>query len=517
MTCRWILIYVLLGSLSVPAQAVERRIGARPLGMGDAFAALADDMNTLNYNPAGLALEKNIEISMEYANLYPGLDDGVIQENHLVYTQTLYDSGGFGLGWNNRAVQGVYNENEFIFGYAMRPGAQWPLWLGLTAKLFYLNYTDPQTREQNSYFAEGFDKFQIGFDLGGLFEIIPAADNLPGIRAGFSLLNLNQPDLGLYAESRQPLEFRFGGSVVYGEWDSALDLVYRDSQFQVHAGLEKWFLNRQWGARAGIIAGDGTGLTGTMGGSYTLDMETIKIRMNYAFNYSWGGIKETAGIQRLSLDFLYPLPTKEELERMEKERQRCAKIEFKKNRKSAFARYEKTRARMVSLESRPIYNYFKEKFQRMKADMQQVTTLMASLKYIPTLRLLKKINYSIQELETQYRRETKLQAKAEKKDASLKRERALKRTVLIRRVKAYLMRKILQYASTRQKIKRLRQEVNAKYDTELYTAEKMIYAARTRIIKHRDIRGFLRNLKSAIKMLKEIESKITKDQITGLR
>ncbi len=517
MTSRRILICILLWGLSIPAQAVERRIGARPMGMGDAFLALADDMNTLNYNPAGLALEKNIEISMEYANLYPGLDDGVIQENHLVYTQTLYDSGGFGLGWNNRSVAGVYMENEFILGYALRPGAQWPLWLGLTAKLFYLNYTDSQTRAQNSYFADGFDKFQIGFDVGGLCEIIPVTKSLPGIRAGFSFLNLNQPDLGLYAESRQPLEFRFGGSVVGGEWGSALDLVYSDSHFQVHAGAEKWFLNRQWGVRAGIIAGEGTGPTGTMGGSYTLDLESLKIRMNYAFNYSWGGIKETAGIQRLSLDFLYPLPTKEELERKAKERQRRAKIDFQKNRKTAFALYEKTRARLVGLESRPVYNYFKEKIRKLKTNIQQATTLMSSLKYASAIQLLKKINVNIREFETQYRREIKQKAEADKKETSLKRARTLKRADLIRRVKAYLMKKILQYASTRQKIKRLRQEADAKYDAKLYEAEKMIYAARTRVIKHRDIRGFLRNLNHAIAKLKEVESKIAKDQSIGIR
>lgn len=517
MLLRWFFIYALILGLSIPAQAFERRIGARPLGMGDAFLALADDMNTLNYNPAGLALGRNIEISMEYANLYPGLDDGVIQENHLVYTQSLYDSGGFGIGWNNRSVVDVYMENEFILGYAIRPEARWPLWLGLTAKLFYLSYTDPQTRDQNTYFADGFDKFQFGFDLGGLCEIISESKNLPGIRAGFSLLNLNQPDLGLYAESKQPWEFRFGGSVVYGEWDGALDLVYSDSRFQVHTGAEKWFLNRQWGLRAGVIAGEGTGLTGTMGGSYTLDLQSFKMRMNYAFNYSFGGIRETAGTQRLSLDFLYPLPTRRELQRKERKRQRGAKIEFEKNRKSAFALYEKTRARLVRLEYQPVYKYFMQEVQKLKADTQQASTLMNRLKYIPAIQLLEEINISIKKLETRYRGERKERTETKKKEASRERVRVMKRADLIRRVKIYLKRKILQYASVRQKIKRLRRKVDAKYDSGLYAAENMIYTARNRIVKHRDIRGFLRNLKRAIEKLKQVESEIEKDQMIGIR
>jgi len=42
--------------------------GARPLGMGEAFVALADDVNALHFNPAGLALIRNYEISVMYLN-----------------------------------------------------------------------------------------------------------------------------------------------------------------------------------------------------------------------------------------------------------------------------------------------------------------------------------------------------------------------------------------------------------------------------------------------------------------
>jgi len=40
--------------------------GARPLGMGEAFVALADDVNALNFNPAGLVQIKRHEISVMY-------------------------------------------------------------------------------------------------------------------------------------------------------------------------------------------------------------------------------------------------------------------------------------------------------------------------------------------------------------------------------------------------------------------------------------------------------------------
>ena len=307
-----LIITCLLFCVTFSAQAFERRIGARPSGMGDAFLALADDINSLNYNPAGLALIKNIQFSLEYASLYPGLDDGLIQENHLVYAQSLYERGGLGVGWNNRSLFGAYTENEFIFGYALRPVKNFPLWTGVTAKFFYLDYTDIQSQEQNSYFINSREKYQFGLDFGVLYELVPEDEVSPEIRVGLGLLNINQPDLGLHHESRQPWELRAGTSVRFKEWDGALDFVFVDSYFQIHSGVEKWFSNRQWGVRSGIIAGSGTGTTWTLGGSYTFDISVMKGRLNYSFNYAFGGIQETAGIHRVSLDFMYPLPPSKE-------------------------------------------------------------------------------------------------------------------------------------------------------------------------------------------------------------
>ena len=43
--------------------------GARPQGMGGAFAAFYDDINALYYNPAGLAFLTQGELSLMYSNL----------------------------------------------------------------------------------------------------------------------------------------------------------------------------------------------------------------------------------------------------------------------------------------------------------------------------------------------------------------------------------------------------------------------------------------------------------------
>ncbi|MBN1594953.1 hypothetical protein JW933_03410 [candidate division FCPU426 bacterium] len=286
------------------AMGFERRIGARPMGMGDAFVAIADDINAINYNPAGLAFTEKMAGSLEYANLYPGLDDGLIQENHLVYTQRLEAIGGIGLAWNNRSVFGTYHENEFLLGYA-RGLDSIPLWAGAAAKLYYLAYTDSDSRSMNDYFAKESGVVQFGLDMGFLYQIIAEKETLPGINAGLMIQNLTESDMGIKAQSREPIETRLGGSIFYQEWDADVDLVYSDSEFQAHAGVEKWWEGKTWGARLGVIGGQGTGLTWTAGGSYTFALTNMSIRVNYAFNYSFGGIQETGGVHRLSLD-IYP-------------------------------------------------------------------------------------------------------------------------------------------------------------------------------------------------------------------
>ena len=45
---------------------LKQTSGARPLGMGEAFVALADDVNALHFNPAGLVQIKRHEISVMY-------------------------------------------------------------------------------------------------------------------------------------------------------------------------------------------------------------------------------------------------------------------------------------------------------------------------------------------------------------------------------------------------------------------------------------------------------------------
>ena len=45
-------------------------VGARPMSLGETFVGIADDANTLYWNPAGLPLLQRQEFSFMYSDLY---------------------------------------------------------------------------------------------------------------------------------------------------------------------------------------------------------------------------------------------------------------------------------------------------------------------------------------------------------------------------------------------------------------------------------------------------------------
>jgi hypothetical protein len=137
-------------------------LGARPMAMGNAFVALADDCNSLFWNPAGLANVKKPELLSMYTSWFqdtkygaftlalPGLgasaaylDYGPISET------TLANPGGTGATINSGAL--VYN---FGLGRNYNEKIAW----GVGFKMF-------------GEYIGGSDMSGYAFDLGGLVRI----------------------------------------------------------------------------------------------------------------------------------------------------------------------------------------------------------------------------------------------------------------------------------------------------------------------------------------------------------
>jgi len=64
------LVLIFFAASSAVQPQVNLRIGARPLGMGEAFTAIADDANAVFWNPAGLPLLLQGEVNFMRTDLY---------------------------------------------------------------------------------------------------------------------------------------------------------------------------------------------------------------------------------------------------------------------------------------------------------------------------------------------------------------------------------------------------------------------------------------------------------------
>jgi hypothetical protein len=102
---------VLLSVCSVLAQSgrqyanafLEIPLGARAAGMGNAYAAVANDGTAFFWNPAGVALMHRREVSLMYSSQF----DGLAQYNFIGYTHQLSRNYGFSIAWIRYSVGNI--------------------------------------------------------------------------------------------------------------------------------------------------------------------------------------------------------------------------------------------------------------------------------------------------------------------------------------------------------------------------------------------------------------------------
>lgn len=149
---------ILLGALVLGALGYEGSLvfqgglGAKALGMGGAFCALADDGTTALWNPAGiLAFGESAWIGGATSQLF-----GLVPYQY-VGGGFSFAGYGIGLGWANATAGDFYTANAFIGTVAVKLGDFG--WTG--ANLKYL--TEKITGEYSGF----------GFDLGLMVPVLP--------------------------------------------------------------------------------------------------------------------------------------------------------------------------------------------------------------------------------------------------------------------------------------------------------------------------------------------------------
>lgn len=176
-------------------------MGARQTAMANAFTAVSDDVYSLYYNPAGLVKIEGGNLGVMYAQLWPFISGEGLSDMFLGINMPARGNIGIGGAWQTRRLEGVVIADTFSFGIGKKLKEN--IWIGLTAK--YLRFelvsseikTIPELKDHSS-------KSAFGIDFGMLLNLQQKID------IGFSIKNLNQPDIGLFESAPVPMVIKAG-------------------------------------------------------------------------------------------------------------------------------------------------------------------------------------------------------------------------------------------------------------------------------------------------------------------
>ena len=151
------LIFLILSYLN--GQNDQLFIGTRPLSMGGAFIAVADDANTITWNPAGLPGLRRTEFTSTYSDLYAM---GITQ-SYIGFVRPFSDRIALGLDWANIGFDDkelLYSENKLNLALGIQAHRKFAF--GITLK-----YLMRDMQLNGTSYGKGSG---IGYDMGLIFQ-----------------------------------------------------------------------------------------------------------------------------------------------------------------------------------------------------------------------------------------------------------------------------------------------------------------------------------------------------------
>jgi len=243
--------------------------GARALGMGGAFVAVADDATTTYWSPGGLPSLKSRELSFMYCQQFQSL----VKTNFISYVHPQTKWGAFGISWLRLGVEDIpktgyidINQNNMQdFDDKNENGVKDPGELYIEHPIQVGSFDDIEDgifltygKKLSEIFSVGLNikyikqslssntSTGIGFDIGALYEIFE------GFRLGVNLQDVTKTKLKWDSVTKHediiPFSVKFGvayikpiqplKSLLTLSW--SLDTKYNT---EMHYGVEWWLLN----------------------------------------------------------------------------------------------------------------------------------------------------------------------------------------------------------------------------------------------------------------------------------
>ena len=288
-------------------------VGARPLGLGEAFVALADDSNAANYNAAGLGYINAIQVGATRAQRFNGL----ITYNSISGIIPFGRIGSIGASIGILAEDSeIYQEQTVSISYGNALFKQ--LAIGANLKLFGTSFDE--TNEfvaENSYFVQT-SSSAVSFDLGMI------AKPFQSLSLGVSIENLLPADTSISDVDTDPVPLNIRAGLAYrlesiseisaqGAAVSNLlkgslgtfEVASRNGEIHIRTGVEVW-LNKSIAVRGGygIKNGSDSATTLSFGGSAKLPVSSTALQLDYGFQLLSGDFQDNT-TQRFSINLIF--------------------------------------------------------------------------------------------------------------------------------------------------------------------------------------------------------------------
>ncbi|MEE9170103.1 MAG: PorV/PorQ family protein [bacterium] len=274
------------GTGGAPGTYLHMGVGARALGLGKAYTALANDATAVYWNPAGLATQNPYQLYFMHSALF--LDTSL---DFFAATASTKSYGSFGLGilaLTSRGFEqrsslneevGTFDANDMTFLLSWSHEAYSGVSIGINYKIV--------TQKLLSYSDTGH-----GLDIGAKARLFY------GLDAGLVFSNILNPKIKLAQDSQTyPTQFRFG--LARALLDDRLTISTEVTKIidwgpaEMNAGIEYKAL-RNVAVRFGLENGRFTFGTGITLKQYGVDYSNasgneLGSSNKYSFSYAFGG------------------------------------------------------------------------------------------------------------------------------------------------------------------------------------------------------------------------------------
>ena len=310
-----LVLFIALILFTIPTFAAfnDIGVGARPLGLGGAFVALADDSNAANYNAAGLGYIDAIHAGVTREQRFNGL----ITYNALSSIVPVGILGSIGAHIGILAEDSdIYQEQTLVFSYGKAFLKQFAI--GVNLKRFSTAF------DETNEFVAGNDYFTqtsasaISVDVGII------AKPVAGLSIGVAAENLAPADMSISDAFTDSVPRNIRAGVAYRLASIAemsaqgatvsnilkfslatLEVALREGETHVRAGAEVWF-NKHIAARGGygIKSGVDSASTIALGASLKIPVSATDLQLDYGFQLLTGVFRDNT-TQRVSVNWVF--------------------------------------------------------------------------------------------------------------------------------------------------------------------------------------------------------------------